>query len=56
MTPTATTTLLLSEATTLINENAPQMILILVGVLTATFIWLLGRKAIKRVFRAFIKL
>lgn len=52
MTPTATTTQILSLVNGFVGDNGPQVLLILIGVFSALFIFVLGKKGIKKVWRA----
>jgi len=50
MTPTATTTAILGIVDTAVSDNAPQMLLILIGMLSAVFIYILAKRAIKWIY------
>lgn len=50
MTPLATTTEIITLATTFISTWGPQMLLILVGILGSLVIWVLAKRGIYKVF------
>lgn len=55
MEATATTTAIIGLADNFVSANAPQMLLLLIGVLGSLFIWVLGKKGIKKVWGAIKK-
>lgn len=56
MTPTATTTAIIALGTTMANDIGPQVLLLLVGILSALFIYVLGRKGLKKVWGKITKI
>jgi len=50
MTPTATTTEIIGIVEDAVSVNAPQMLLILIGMLSAVFIYVLAKRAIKWIY------